>query len=86
MDYVEDYGNTVLCGVDGTNCSEKELAYLEKYQAEDASEQEQQLGRLEEMTTSNKPMKADLQEWAYRRMRILKKLLLLAGTTTSDEL
>jgi hypothetical protein len=82
MDYVEQYGNTVLCGVDGTNCTEKELTYLKKYQAEDADEQQIQLRRLEEITS--KPMRGDLQEWAYRRMRILKKLLLASGS--SDEL
>ena len=30
IDYVEDYGNTVLCSVeDGKNCNEQELTYSE---------------------------------------------------------
>jgi hypothetical protein len=73
IDYVEDFGNTVLCGTDGTNCNEKELAYLEKMKSQDADAQRKQLERLEAMT--EKTMKAELQEWAFRRMRILTRLL-----------
>jgi hypothetical protein len=85
MDYIEDYGNTVLCGVDGTHCTETELAYLAKMKdghGEDAvAAQQAQLDRLEGMLL--KPMNSNLQEWAYRRMRILKKLL--AAAAASDE-
>jgi hypothetical protein len=74
LDYVEDYGNTVLCGADGTNCNEKELAYLEKMMSQDAEAQRKQLERLEGMT-ENASMKPELQDWAFRRVRMLKKLL-----------
>lgn len=74
IDYIEDYGNTVLCGADGRNCNEKELKYLEKWRAEDAAEIQSQVARLEEMTS--KPMKDDLLEWAIRRTRILKKIVM----------
>ena len=76
---MESYGNTVLCDVnDGHNCNEKELAYIEKTKAKGAEDQEKQVERLEGMTQN--PMKAELAEWAYRRMRILNKLLAPSAT------
>ena len=83
IDYVESYGNTVLCDVnDGRNCNEKELAYIEKTKAMGAEDQEKQVTRLEGMT--EKPMKAELAEWAYRRMRILNKLLAISATRENE--
>jgi hypothetical protein len=73
IDYIEDYGNTVLCAREGTNCNEKELEYLEKMKVENAEILQQKLERLEGMM--DKAMKAELQEWALRRMRILRRLL-----------
>lgn len=83
IDYVESYGNTVLCDLDGTNCNERELKYLEKYKDKDKAELKAQLQRVDDMLT--KPMKDDLRLWAYRRMRILNKIL-AAGVFTSPDL
>ena len=76
IDYVEDYGNTVLCSVDdGKNCNEQELKYVEKWKDKDYGELMSQYERLEMMTKDIKPMKENLRLWAFRRMRILKRLL-----------
>lgn len=83
IDYVESYGNTVLCGVDGKNCNEKELQYLEKWKGKALDELKSQLTRLEDMTS--KPMKDELAEWAWRRMRILKKLIAVAEAADTTE-
>lgn len=84
IDYIEGYGKTVLCGLDGKNCNEKELGYLEKMKAENSEEHQKQMDRLVVMTSN--PMNSDLEEWAFRRMRILKKLLATSGGATSSEL
>lgn len=83
IDYVESYGKTVLCDLDGTNCNEQELKYLEKYKDKEKDELKAQLGRVDEMLA--KPMKDHLRLWAYRRMRILNKLL-AAGIFEMPEL
>jgi len=77
INYVEDYSGTVLCGPDGTNCNEKELKYLEKMKGQDADAQEAQMDRIENML--KKPMKAELKEWAHRRLRLLGKMLASSG-------
>eukprot|EP00980_Cylindrotheca_fusiformis_P021775 scaffold8600_cov111-Cylindrotheca_fusiformis.AAC.7 len=81
IDYVESYGNTVLCDLDGTNCTEQELKYLEKYKEKPIMEIQNQLSRLEKMV-SDKALKDTLRLWIYRRMRILKRLLDAALSTT----
>jgi len=73
IDYVEEYGSTVLCGLNGENCTEKELKYIEKWKGMPTEDVEQQLRRLEDMMA--KPMKDDLREWAVRRTRLLKKVI-----------
>jgi hypothetical protein len=71
MDYVEGVSGAALCDVaTGKNCNEKEVAYLEKYKAVDADAIQTQLDRLNMMTN----LKTELQQWVWRRMRILKKL------------
>ena len=80
IDYIETYGNTVLCGIDGTNCNEKELEYLEKHKSTYPGELQTQLDRLVSITSDRRePLKKDLQDWAWRRMRILQRLLAEAG-------
>mmetsp|Transcript_32310 Transcript_32310/g.53417 ORF Transcript_32310/g.53417 Transcript_32310/m.53417 type:complete len:157 (+) Transcript_32310:348-818(+) len=86
MDYVEGYGNTTLCRVDGeTKCSEKEEAYIQKMKEEGAEAQEKQTTRLETMVQG---LEGDLQGWAIRRLRILKQLLADStdGRAAGDEL
>jgi hypothetical protein len=77
IDYVEDYSNTVLCGLDGTNCNDKELDYVEKWKIKPVEEVENQLSRLEAM--SSRPMNEDRLEWTVRRIRILKKVVKATG-------
>lgn len=72
IDYVEGYGNTVLCGLDGTNCNEKEINFIEKWKSKSSEEILNQMERLQEMGA--KPMNDDLKDWVWRRMAILKKL------------
>lgn len=73
IDYVEDYGKTQLCNIQTqANCSPKEIDYLTKYQPESPEVWNSQMKRLEDMTA--KPMNAELMEWAWRRMRILRRL------------
>lgn len=76
IDYVEDYGNTVLCSVeDGKNCNEQELTYVKKWKDKDYRELMSQYKRLEGMTKEKQIMKDNLRLWAFRRMRILKRLI-----------
>jgi hypothetical protein len=82
IDYVENYGNTVLCGLDGKNCNERETEYLEKFKVKSALDKQQALDRLDIMV--GKPMNDDLRLWAYRRMRILKRLLFTQLTEAPD--
>mmetsp|Transcript_4701 Transcript_4701/g.8165 ORF Transcript_4701/g.8165 Transcript_4701/m.8165 type:complete len:89 (-) Transcript_4701:367-633(-) len=72
IDYVEEYGNTHLCSPDGTNCTDKEIAYWQKMLSVDADTVQSQKMRLDKMLT--KDMKADLKEWVIRRRRILNKI------------
>jgi hypothetical protein len=61
IDYVESYGNTVLCGLTGANCNEQELEYLEKYKEKSMIDMRDQMDRLETMLA--KPMKDKLRLW-----------------------
>ena len=71
-DYIEESGKTVLCDVDGKNCNEKEIAYLEKKKGDDKHAKQKQFNRLEDIL--EEPMKSELKEWVYRRLRILGKM------------
>ena len=73
IDYVEEYGSTVLCGLNGENCTDKEVKFIEKWKDMPTEDVEKQLRRLEEMMA--KPMNDDLREWAIRRTRLLKKVI-----------
>lgn len=72
IEYVESYGNTVLCDINGTNCNEQETKFLEKYKDMDEADLKAQYDRVEDMLS--KTMKDTLRLWVYRRMRILKRL------------
>jgi hypothetical protein len=81
--YVEEYGNTSLCSLDGKGCSEKELAFIEKSKVMSSDDQRAQLDRL--MSMQDKPMKPELLSWVKKRQKILKQLV-AAGAGASDEL
>ena len=73
INYVEGYSGTVLCGVDGKNCNERESTYLEKWKTKSSEEIQSQLDRIELLLS--KPMQGDLMDWAIRRTRILNKIV-----------
>lgn len=73
MAYIEEAGNTSLCGIDGTGCDPQSLKYMEKMKVKPKSELESQLKRLEGMTGDS--MKADLRFWLQTRIRLLKTLI-----------
>ena len=79
--YVEEYGNTSLCSLDGKGCDEKELGFIEKGKAMSAADRKAQLTRLEGM--ESKPMKPELLSWVKKRRKILKQFVAADG---SDEL
>lgn len=81
--YVEEYGNTSLCSLDGKGCSEKELAFIEKSKVMSSDDQRAQLDRL--LSMQDKPMKPELLSWVKKRQKILKQLV-AAGAGGSDEL
>jgi len=73
-DYIESAGDTFLCNVEtGTNCEERELAYLEKMN-KDSEKAKQQLVRLSSMV-EDASMSEDNRMWAFKRKRILERLV-----------
>lgn len=63
----------VQCNVaDGSGCSEKETAFIEKYKDASAEDLEKQTTRLQDMR--GKSMKQDLAEWVTARINILTQL------------
>lgn len=72
-DYIETAGDTFLCNVDnGENCDDRELAYIEKMK-KDADKATTQLHRLSNM--DNADMSEDNRMWAFKRKRILERLV-----------
>lgn len=73
-EFVEDVGNTGLCTLDGSNCDERSLAFLEKQKAKaDPEEWKKQLTRLEGLEGTS--MKAELKDWVKKRKKILSLLV-----------
>ena len=72
IDYIEQYGNTVLCGAGGENCNEKELAFLQEMK--DAGAESQHTTKMTLLTEAFKLGEGEEHEWAIRRLRILDKL------------
>lgn len=63
----------VKCNVkDPSECTEKEIGYIEKMKAKASAERVAQIERLEKMASS--PMKAELKTWLRQRLHILKEL------------
>jgi hypothetical protein len=73
VDYIEQSGRTALCSVSGENCNERESMYLEKMK-KDTEKAKQQLDRLSSMEDAS--MSEDNRMWAFKRKRILKRLLI----------
>jgi len=75
--YVEDYGNTSLCRIElQDQCSDKELAYIEKFKDKSIEDVQVQLDRLAKMTEGK--MKPELMAWAAKRIKILRQLIVPA--------
>lgn len=63
----------VKCNIkDPANCSEKEVAYLEKMKAKSSEDRKSQIDRLSKMKGDT--MKAELKQWLMQRLRILTAL------------
>mmetsp|Transcript_14305 Transcript_14305/g.50232 ORF Transcript_14305/g.50232 Transcript_14305/m.50232 type:complete len:96 (-) Transcript_14305:87-374(-) len=75
--YVEEAGGTSLCSATspGPGCSEKQTAFIEKWQAKGAEELTKQLERLKGMVDKDGgSMKAEALGWAKQRLSIFKQL------------
>lgn len=73
QDYVEEAGKTSLCGVDGSNCDERSLKYLEKQKGGDVSSWKAQIARLSSLEAGD--MKDELKQWVRKRKKILSNLV-----------
>jgi len=73
--YVEEQGFTSLCSVaDNSDCSEKQIDFIGKWKAKDATERAAQLKRLSGMTKDAKSLKPELAQWLGQRIAILTQL------------
>jgi len=70
--YVEDNLEVACMVGDQSECSEKEIAYIEKWKGKDASMQSTELLRLQSMT--GKSMTADLKKWLLARINLLQQV------------
>jgi hypothetical protein len=82
QEYVEEAGNTSLCRLDGSNCDERSLTFLNKKKAEDPATYQKQIDRLTKLSGGD--MNADLKKWVKIRMKILSNLL--SATSVKEEL
>lgn len=69
MDYIEEAAGTSLCALDGTNCDDKSLAYLQKMKVKSKGDIESQLARLRGMEGNS--MKQELKDWLKKRIKLL---------------
>jgi hypothetical protein len=75
--YVEEAGGASLCSVfkKETGCSEKQVAFIDKWETKPKDEQASQLKRLEAMIdTATKDIKPDVLTWMKQRANIFKQL------------
>lgn len=70
--YVEDFG-TKICEVatGGAHCSEKQMAFAEKWKTKPTAEVIAQIQRLEGMKSGK--MKPELMDWLKARIAVLKQ-------------
>jgi hypothetical protein len=74
MEILEIQGDKVdalKCLLDGTDCNEKELKFIEKFKAWDATKVESEIARLSGLQAN--PMKDVLREWLGRRLHIIRQ-------------
>ena len=63
----------IKCSIeDGTGCSDKEKAYIEKMKAKTSDDRIKQVKRLEGM--AGESMKAELKQWLLQRLHILRSI------------
>jgi hypothetical protein len=75
MEILEIQGDKVdalKCLLDGTDCNEKEVKFIEKCKAWEATKVESEIARLSGLQAN--PMKDDLREWLGRRLHIIRQL------------
>ena len=80
-DYIETASDTFLCNVNnGENCDERELEYLAKMK-EHTVKAAGELDRLSNMM-DDVNMSEDNRMWAFKRKRILQRIV---GDSSTDE-
>mmetsp|Transcript_14304 Transcript_14304/g.50228 ORF Transcript_14304/g.50228 Transcript_14304/m.50228 type:complete len:96 (-) Transcript_14304:55-342(-) len=75
--FIEEAGGTSLCSVKtpGAGCSDKQQAFIEKWQSKGADELLKQLDRLNGMVDKDGvSMKSEALAWAKQRLSIFKQL------------
>lgn len=71
--YVTEAGATSLCNLaEGSDCTEKELGFRDKWLDKPATELDGQVTRLRSMAAGS--MKPELREWLGQRLNILVQL------------
>lgn len=68
----------VACNIDGEGCTEKEVAFIAKAKGKGAEYIATQLPRLTKMS-KNAKMKAELKQWLFQRLNIIKQLSAAGG-------
>jgi FKBP-type peptidyl-prolyl cis-trans isomerase FklB len=74
LEILGDKVDALKCLLDGTetDCNEKEVKFIEKCKAWEATKVESEIARLSGM--QGNPMKDDLREWLGRRLHILRQV------------
>jgi hypothetical protein len=72
LDILGDKVDALKCLLDGTDCNEKEVKFIEKCKAWEATKVESEIARLNGLQAN--PMKGELREWLRRRLHIIRQL------------
>ena len=86
MDYIEEAAGTSLCALDGTNCDDKSLAYLEKMKVKSKGEIEMDIpgmGKVMVDASYKKTKKGFIYDWEdYKTSNIKRKIGMLVPHPT----
>lgn len=77
-EFIEEKAKTSLCGLDGKNCDERSLKYLEKQKGNDLDTWKKQLERLLGLEESGDLGEENLS-WVKKRAKILRNLISADG-------
>jgi FKBP-type peptidyl-prolyl cis-trans isomerase FklB len=81
LEILGDKVDALKCLLDGTDCNEKEVKFIEKCKAWEATKVESEIARLSGLQAN--PMKDDLREWLGRRLHIVRQF---SKGSTEEEL